>query len=209
MPRSSGQPAFRFRATAELRHIPPHVNEAQSYPIYVVIDRDGNIASVQRGAGGEDSLRDLLHKGEHGAGRLDAGGVVFEYGQAPTILADQLFTKAPRRSSASGKFSPAAAKPRRKCEGISKQSPGASRMPCSAAAWQNGRSCSPLTSQGNAVMPPCGGIQPSTSLWSDKNRSSSLRFPVAVAWVLPRTTSRWRMAISERISPVVVLEIEK
>ena len=27
-------------------------------------------------------------------------------------------------------------------------------------AWQNGRSFSPLTSQWNAVMPPCGGIQP-------------------------------------------------
>lgn len=35
--------------------------EAKSYPIYVVIDRDGNVAGVQRGAGGEDALRGLLH----------------------------------------------------------------------------------------------------------------------------------------------------
>jgi thiol-disulfide isomerase/thioredoxin len=33
---------------------------AQSYPIYVVIDREGNIAAEQRGAGGERSLRNLL-----------------------------------------------------------------------------------------------------------------------------------------------------
>jgi len=36
---------------------------ASSYPIYVVIDRDGNIAGIQRGAGGEDALRNLLSKG--------------------------------------------------------------------------------------------------------------------------------------------------
>ena len=35
---------------------------AQSYPIYVVIDRDGNIAAEQRGAGGETSLRRLLKR---------------------------------------------------------------------------------------------------------------------------------------------------
>jgi thiol-disulfide isomerase/thioredoxin len=35
--------------------------EAKSYPIYVVIDRDGNVAGIQRGAGGEDALRGLLH----------------------------------------------------------------------------------------------------------------------------------------------------
>ena len=33
---------------------------ATSYPIYVVIDRDGNIAGTQRGAGGEEALRRLL-----------------------------------------------------------------------------------------------------------------------------------------------------
>jgi thiol-disulfide isomerase/thioredoxin len=34
--------------------------QANSYPIYVVIDRDGNIAWEQRGAGGERRLRGLL-----------------------------------------------------------------------------------------------------------------------------------------------------
>src|SRR5438874_3216225 len=128
---------------------------------------------------------------------------------AVTIFADQLFTNAPKRSSALETLSPAAAKPRRKCECASKQSPGASRIPRSGADWQNERSFSPLTSQGNAVMPPCGGIQPSTSRWSAMKRSRSLRFRVAASWVLPSTTSRLRIAISERISPVVVLQIEK
>jgi len=35
---------------------------ASVYPIYVVIDRDGNIAASQRGAAGERSLRHLLSK---------------------------------------------------------------------------------------------------------------------------------------------------
>jgi cytochrome c biogenesis protein CcmG/thiol:disulfide interchange protein DsbE len=35
---------------------------AKSYPIYVVIDRDGNIAGEQRGAGGESGLRRLLKR---------------------------------------------------------------------------------------------------------------------------------------------------
>jgi len=35
---------------------------ATSYPVYVAIDRDGNIAGIQRGAGGEDALRALLAK---------------------------------------------------------------------------------------------------------------------------------------------------
>ena len=35
---------------------------AKSYPIYVAIDREGNIAGVQRGAGGEDALRNLLRR---------------------------------------------------------------------------------------------------------------------------------------------------
>ena len=34
--------------------------QATSYPIYVVIDRDGNIAGEQRGAAGERALRRLL-----------------------------------------------------------------------------------------------------------------------------------------------------
>jgi thiol-disulfide isomerase/thioredoxin len=36
---------------------------ATVYPIYVVIDRDGNIAGTQRGAGGEEALRRLLARG--------------------------------------------------------------------------------------------------------------------------------------------------
>src|SRR4051812_39274143 len=36
---------------------------AKSYPIYVVIDREGNIAGKQNGAGGESALRDLVASG--------------------------------------------------------------------------------------------------------------------------------------------------
>jgi len=36
---------------------------AKVYPIYVVIDRDGNVAGEQRGAAGESALRDLLASG--------------------------------------------------------------------------------------------------------------------------------------------------
>ena len=36
--------------------------QANSYPIYVVIDRDGNIAGEQRGAAGERALRGLLRR---------------------------------------------------------------------------------------------------------------------------------------------------
>lgn len=36
------------------------VCEAKSYPLYILIDRDGNIAGVQHGAAGENALRDLL-----------------------------------------------------------------------------------------------------------------------------------------------------
>jgi len=35
---------------------------AQSYPIYVVIDREGNVAGEQRGAAGERALRNLLRR---------------------------------------------------------------------------------------------------------------------------------------------------
>src|SRR5579863_5937183 len=35
---------------------------ARSYPIYVVIDRDGNIAAEQRGAAGERGLRRMLKR---------------------------------------------------------------------------------------------------------------------------------------------------
>jgi thiol-disulfide isomerase/thioredoxin len=37
--------------------------EAKVYPIYVVIDRDGNVAGEQRGAAGEKALRDMLARG--------------------------------------------------------------------------------------------------------------------------------------------------
>jgi thiol-disulfide isomerase/thioredoxin len=36
--------------------------QATVYPIYVVVDRDGNVAGTQRGAGGERSLRRLLNR---------------------------------------------------------------------------------------------------------------------------------------------------
>jgi thiol-disulfide isomerase/thioredoxin len=36
--------------------------EAKSYPLYVLLDRDGMIAGTQKGSGGEDALRSLLRK---------------------------------------------------------------------------------------------------------------------------------------------------
>ena len=36
--------------------------EAKTYPLYVLIDRDGNIAGTQHGAAGESALRNLLAK---------------------------------------------------------------------------------------------------------------------------------------------------
>ena len=36
--------------------------QANSYPIYVVIDRDGNIVGTQHGASGERALRGLLRR---------------------------------------------------------------------------------------------------------------------------------------------------
>jgi thiol-disulfide isomerase/thioredoxin len=35
---------------------------AHSYPVYVLIDRDGNVAGTQNGAGGERALRRLLSR---------------------------------------------------------------------------------------------------------------------------------------------------
>ena len=35
---------------------------ARTYPLYVLIDREGNVAGMQTGAAGEDSLRRLLRK---------------------------------------------------------------------------------------------------------------------------------------------------
>ncbi len=43
--------------------------QATVYPIYVVIDKDGNVAGTQRGAAGEEALRELLAKG--GIGQTD------------------------------------------------------------------------------------------------------------------------------------------
>jgi thiol-disulfide isomerase/thioredoxin len=40
----------------------PALFAATSYPVYVLIDRDGNVAGIQRGAGGENALRHLLSK---------------------------------------------------------------------------------------------------------------------------------------------------
>jgi len=36
--------------------------DVTGFPVYVAIDRDGNIAGMQRGAGGEQSLRNLLSR---------------------------------------------------------------------------------------------------------------------------------------------------
>jgi thiol-disulfide isomerase/thioredoxin len=41
----------------------PAMFATTQYPVYVVIDRDGNIAGIQRGAGGERALRQLLARG--------------------------------------------------------------------------------------------------------------------------------------------------
>lgn len=49
--------------------------EAKSYPIYVVIDRDGNVARIQRGAGGEDALRGLLRQAGLGSDATDANAL--------------------------------------------------------------------------------------------------------------------------------------
>jgi thiol-disulfide isomerase/thioredoxin len=45
--------------------------QANSYPIYVVIDRDGNIVGEQRGAAGEKALRRLLASAEIEAKKSD------------------------------------------------------------------------------------------------------------------------------------------
>ena len=40
----------------------PAMFATTQYPVYVVIDRDGNMAGIQRGAGGERMLRQLLSR---------------------------------------------------------------------------------------------------------------------------------------------------
>jgi len=47
---------------------------ANSYPIYVVIDRDGNIAAEQHGAAGERALRSMLKRGGLAASEQHSGG---------------------------------------------------------------------------------------------------------------------------------------
>lgn len=67
----------RDKVTEYLRDFPrrPHIvlekdtNLAEQYhsggfPAYVLIDRDGTLAGGQRGAGGEEALRDLLAKAD-------------------------------------------------------------------------------------------------------------------------------------------------
>jgi hypothetical protein len=61
--------------------------------------------------------------------------ILLELRYAPgTWALDQFLTNSPSRLRASGNLTVIAAKPRRKCGGASKQSPGASRMPRPAAA---------------------------------------------------------------------------
>ncbi len=43
------------------------VFNAKTYPMYVLIDKNGNIADLQEGSGGEDALRELLEKAGLGA----------------------------------------------------------------------------------------------------------------------------------------------
>ncbi len=38
------------------------IYQATAFPIYVAIDREGNVAGMQRGAGGERALRELLSR---------------------------------------------------------------------------------------------------------------------------------------------------
>ena len=40
----------------------PATFHARSFPLYVLIDREGRVAGKQHGAGGEDALRQLLQK---------------------------------------------------------------------------------------------------------------------------------------------------
>jgi thiol-disulfide isomerase/thioredoxin len=44
----------------------------QGFPLYVVFDREGNIAGTQSGSGGEESLRQLLGRAGLNSGRVDA-----------------------------------------------------------------------------------------------------------------------------------------
>jgi len=93
-------------------------------------------------------------------------------GRLPTgdHLADQLSINSFMRSSARAKLSADAAKPRRKCEGTSKQSPGANRIPRPVAAWQKGRASSRLRTTG----------RPYSALRADPARTSAMRSHEAI-----------------------------
>ena len=67
---------------------------ANSYPIYVVVDREGKIVDTQRGAGGERSLRRMLE----GAGMIFLG---------IERRANDI-TGSPPRVAAAGRYPPAA-----------------------------------------------------------------------------------------------------
>jgi len=57
---------------------------ATVYPIYVVIDRDGNIAATQRGAAGEDALRNSLSRA--GIGSPDDSGSQMNFSALKAIF---------------------------------------------------------------------------------------------------------------------------
>src|SRR6476646_11135083 len=69
---------------------------------------------------------------------------------------------------ASGKRSPLAANPSRKCAGWPKQSPGTIRTPRLASLRQNSRVSVPFDSHGNAVIPPRGLSQCKKPLLGEK-----------------------------------------
>ena len=48
-----GQPGARGRT---------RTYAAKSYPLYVLIDKEGNVVDTQKGAGGEEALRQMLRK---------------------------------------------------------------------------------------------------------------------------------------------------
>jgi len=55
--------------------------EARAFPLYVLIDRKGNLAGTQKGAGGEGALRHLLRKASLGS--IDDSGDRFELESSP------------------------------------------------------------------------------------------------------------------------------
>lgn len=55
--------------------------DARAFPLYVLIDRKGNLAGTEEGAGGEGALRHLLRKAALGS--LDDSGDRFELQSSP------------------------------------------------------------------------------------------------------------------------------